>query len=154
MRKNARPKTAADAAAMINIDPFFLLQRNKAVLRMDGDRVAISRRFLVDLLRPTLLMVRFDADFYRLTYPDLADAEREGVITDLQEHYVAFGYFENRLPCEVEVDGSFYAREYPDVAAAIIEGKTPSPQAHFNAAGFAEGRLPRKGWAFRDLLSD
>jgi hypothetical protein len=109
---------------------------------------------LLDLLRPTLLMVRFDPDFYRSTYPDLAEAEREGVITDLREHYMNFGYLENRLPCDVGVDGSFYAREYPDVAAAIIEGRMPSAQAHFNATGFAEGRLPRKGWTFRELIGD
>jgi hypothetical protein len=135
------------------IEPFSVLQRSKSIIRLESERALLSRSFMVELMRPALASIRFDADFYRRTYKDLAEAERNGVITDLHEHYINFGFFESRVPSEVEVDGSFYAREYPDVAAAIIENKVPSAQHHFDTVGFAEGRLPRKGWSFADLFN-
>lgn len=103
-------------------------------------------------MSPLLSRIKFDAAFYRQRYKDLAEAEAKGLIVNLHEHYLRFGYFENRMPCLVEVDGSFYAREYPDVAVAILESRIASAQSHFETSGFVEGRLPRRGWTFADLL--
>jgi hypothetical protein len=119
---------------------------------LDG-RVSVPREFFAELLSPMLSRIRFDVAFYRRTYVDLAQAEARGIIADLRTHYMQFGFFENRLPCFVEVDGAFYAREYPDVAGAIVENRTPSAQAHFDLIGFSEGRLPRRGWKFADLMA-
>lgn len=96
--------------------------------------------------------IKFDPVFYRAQYPDLAEAEAKGMITDLRDHYQRFGYFEDRLPAPVPVDGAFYARRYPDVAVAILENRTPSAQVHFEQVGFREGRIPYQGWSFSELL--
>ena len=63
------------------------------------------------------------------------------------------GYFENRLPCRVDVDAAFYTRTYPDVGDAVIAGRVASPAWHFETFGFREGRLPRQGWQFADLVA-
>lgn len=136
------------------LGPYSEYIKSRKIIEMSNDSVTISREFFIELFEPVLSRIRFDADFYRKTYDDVAQAERQGLIGDLRQHFIRFGFFENRLPCLVEVDGAFYAREYPDVAVAIIENRVPSAQAHFEASGYAEGRIPRKGWSFADLLRD
>ena len=137
-----------------DIDPFFKLKKEGKILELTESSATIDRKYLVELLWPVLRRVRFDEDYYRSANRDLREAEARGELADLYGHYVNFGFFENRLPCAVEVDGSFYARAYPDVAVAVLENRIPSCQSHFETTGFAEGRLPRKGWQFADLLQD
>jgi hypothetical protein len=119
----------------------------------DAAFVTLSRSLLLDLLRPCLLRVRFDAEYYRRSNPDLAAAEAAGQISSLHEHYLGHGYFENRLPCRVEVDATWYTGTYTDVGEAIIGGRVASPEWHFETFGFREGRLPQRDWSFADLLS-
>lgn len=133
--------------------PYFEFVNEKKVVKLSGEDVVITRDFFVGLLMPLLEKIKFDANFYRAKYPDLAEAEARGIITDLREHYFLYGYFENRLPSSVVVDGAYYARQYPDVAVAILENRTPSAQVHFEQIGFREGRLPRPGWTFSDLMA-
>ncbi|MEI6798761.1 MAG: hypothetical protein WCO04_06035 [Pseudomonadota bacterium] len=134
------------------ISPYFELVNFGKILTVSNDFVTLDRGYLTVLLRPQIEKIQFDEDYYRKRNPDIQDAELRGEITDLHSHYLNFGFFENRLPCLVEVDGFFYARAYPDVAVALLEGRTPSCQTHFETSGFAEGRLPRDGWRFSDLL--
>lgn len=133
-------------------EPAFRLTKSGRLLELRGDQAKVSRDFLVELLAPALRRIRFEEGFYRRQYADLAEAEARGLIADLHDHYLRFGFFEDRLPCHVEVDGGFYAREYPDVAVAILENRVASAQAHFEGVGFREGRLPSRGWSFADLL--
>ena len=134
--------------------PFFELVNRGKVRMVSHDVVTLDRGYLAVLLRPQIEKIWFDEDYYRESNPDIHDAELRGEIPDLHVHYLNFGFFENRLPCPVEVDGFFYARAYPDVAVALLENRTPSCQTHFEMSGFAEGRLPRDGWRFSDLLKD
>jgi hypothetical protein len=136
----------------ISIYPYFTLMKDGRIQRIDDETAIVSRDFLMELLIPMLRRIKFDPIFYRQRYQDLLEAESKGLIADLHDHYLNFGFFENRIPCFVEVDGTFYAREYPDVAVAILENRVASAQTHFETAGFVEGRLPRKGWTFADLL--
>jgi hypothetical protein len=138
----------------VSIQAFFEMKERGQILSVDGASAVLSRPFFVALLRPVLLAVRFDSNFYREINTDLADAERSGALGDLHEHYLNFGFFEDRLPCRVEVDGRFYARAYPDVAVAILEERVKSAQQHFDLVGFREGRLPRAGWSFTDLIRE
>jgi hypothetical protein len=142
-----------DVETQIYAYPYFEFVKNKKIISIVENDAIISRDLLVDLMSPMLRSIKFDPDFYRSRYPDLAKAEAEGIIADLHEHYLRFGFFENRLPCLIEVDGSFYAREYPDVAVAILENRVSSAQSHFEISGFIEGRVPRKGWTFAALVS-
>jgi len=151
-RKRVRSDVAA-AGPRQPIFPYTELLKDKRISEISGETAIVSRAFLTELMLPMLRRIKFDAAFYRQRYKDLAEAEARGLVPDLHEHYLHFGFFENRLPCLVEVDGSFYAREYPDVAVAILENRIPSAQAHFESSGFIEGRLPRKDWSFADLLA-
>jgi hypothetical protein len=136
------------------ISPFFRFKKEGKIIEIDDSVATVSRSFLVELLWPTLKRIRFDEKYYRTANKDLREAEEAGRLKDLYSHYINFGYFENRLPCAVEVDGTFYARSYPDVAVAVLENRVPSCQNHFETTGFAEGRLPRRGWQFADLVQD
>ncbi|HYZ33568.1 MAG TPA: hypothetical protein VE684_14960 [Crenalkalicoccus sp.] len=143
---------AAPPLVLSNIHSFAQWTREGKLVLQESGTATMSRDLLIGLLRPMLERVAFDANWYRAQYPDLARAEAEGVIQDVREHYIEFGFFENRLPCFVEVDAAFYGREYPDVAAGIAKGVVRSAQWHFEAFGFREGRLPRRGWRFADLI--
>jgi hypothetical protein len=90
--------------------------------------------------------IRFDDSYYLRTYPDVAEALANGRFRDAHHHYVEFGYFEDRLPCEVEVDAAFYFRAYPDIKDAVSGGAIPSAQVHFERYGYQEGRSPREDW--------
>lgn len=149
----AKPASAGAAARGVALKTFALMVREGTIRLGDGGAQAtISRAVMLGLFRPLLTQVRFDAEFYRRMNPDLARAEATGIIKNLHEHYLEFGYFEDRLPCAVEVDAAFYTREYPDVAASILERTVKSPQWHFESFGFKEGRLPRANWSFADLM--
>ncbi len=134
------------------VHPFFVLQRLRCIQSLNNDNATISRAFLTALMKPIVASIRFDETFYRRTYSDLSEAEQAGHISNLHDHYVNFGFFEDRLPCHVPVDGAFYAREYPDVAVAILENRVESAQLHFESVGFREGRLPSRNWSFKTLL--
>jgi hypothetical protein len=100
-----------------------------------------------DLLRFALQHVQFDERYYLRSNPDVADALADGLFTDAHSHYVEFGYFEDRLPFEVEVDNAFYYRASPDIKACVDNGTIPSAQARFERHGYKEGRLPRDDWS-------
>ncbi|MBV1797733.1 hypothetical protein [Siccirubricoccus sp. G192] len=133
--------------------PFAEWAREGDLRLMDGSKMmAVSRPLFMALLRPKLRKIKFDASYYRRANPDLLQAETAGIVKDLHEHYIEFGYFESRLPSFVEVDGAFYGREYPDVAVGVLERTVKSAQWHFETIGFKEGRLPRRGWSFSELI--
>jgi FMN phosphatase YigB (HAD superfamily) len=71
----------------------------------------------------------FDPDWYRATYPDLAQ------LPDLLLHYLRQGYREGRNPGPL-FDGARYLRENPDVEQAGV-----NPVAHFLRAPASEGRV-------------
>jgi hypothetical protein len=100
-----------------------------------------------DLLRFALEHVRFDERYYLRSNPDVAGALADGLFANAHNHYVEFGYFEDRLPFHVEVDNAFYYRAYPDIKACVDSGTIPSAQAHFERHGYKEGRLPRDDWS-------
>lgn len=148
----ARPMPRQLEPTLPDILPYYEFVKKKQIIELRDEIATVGRDFLTDLMAPMLRRIRFDAEFYRKNYPDLAEAEERGLIFDLHQHYVMFGFFENRMPCLVEVDGAFYAREYPDVAIAILENRVASAQVHFETSGFVEGRLPRRGWSFAHLI--
>lgn len=152
MSISGQPLSDVDDEADAEIPTHAELVRGGRLIELSETTATIDRTFFVELLWPTLRKLRFDEEYYRSANKDIREAEARGVIKDLYWHYVHFGFFEDRLPCLVEVDAAFYTRTYPDVAAAIVENRVASCQAHFESRGFAEGRLPRRGWRFADLM--
>jgi hypothetical protein len=135
-------------------EPAFGLLRFGVIKREHGlvwpstsNKIALPASLFRDLMMCALERVRFDEGYYLRTYPDVADALANGLLTDAHRHYLEFGYFEDRLPFRVEVDSAFYFRMYPDIKAGVNAGTIPSAQAHFERHGYKEGRLPREDWS-------
>jgi hypothetical protein len=112
--------------------------------------VQISEEFFLDLMRSTIDKIYVDEEWYRYSYTDIDSAISSGRFQSARQHYVEFGFFEDRLPRFIEVDRDFYLETYPDVSASIRSGTISSPQWHFDNYGFREGRLPRNGWRLLD----
>lgn len=104
--------------------------------------LAVEKHFFQECMAPTLERIRVDDFWYLDTYQDVAEAMRMGLVASAKDHYVRFGYFENRLPCNIVADDKWYLNVYPDVNDAIKRNQFPSAQEHFIAVGYAEGRLP------------
>jgi hypothetical protein len=121
-------------------------QTNNIPWPLQGDYVQVSKEFFLALLRSTVDKIYVDEEWYRYSYPDINAAIAAGRFQSARQHYVEYGFFEDRLPRLIEVDNEFYLELYPDVSASIQSGTINSPQWHFDNYGFREGRLPRNGW--------
>ena len=104
--------------------------------------VAVDKNHLVDFMKPLLRSIYFDAEWYVSSNPDIAQAISDGVVDSAEDHYVTFGYYEHRMPYEIEVDQPWYIIQYPDVAEAITKGTFANAREHYYLVGFKEGRLP------------
>ncbi|MBV1835598.1 hypothetical protein KUA02_16795, partial [Komagataeibacter pomaceti] len=81
-----------------------------------------------------LLLEGFDPEYYRRTYPDVAESGMDPLA-----HYLEYGraegrsYAQNTFP--EGFDPEYYRRTYPDVAESGME-----PLTHYLEYGRAEGR--------------
>jgi hypothetical protein len=126
-------------------DPFesFSLLKMQGLLTPEGNtHFRVERAFLISLMAKRLADMKFDEAWYLSKYPDVREAIKRGAIASGREHYIQFGYFENRMPIALLVNEKWYLDTYPDVAKAIKAGVYKSGQAHFDQAGFGEGRMP------------
>jgi hypothetical protein len=105
------------------------------------NEVTIPSDFLRFLFEVILRMAHFDEERYRLMNADLADAEKDGRIPSLYEHFLKTGWFEGRTPGEYSLDEAWYLSAYEDIALAVREGRLDSVRRHFNEIGQAEGRV-------------
>ena len=117
-------------------------------MRINRDRlnsrskIAIDAKLLRLILQSAVAHLPFSPEFYRRTYPDIADAAAAGQIPDLHRHYVETGFFEGRIGAPPPVDEAFYTGMYPDVAQAVLRGDVASGREHYLRSGVAEGRVP------------
>jgi len=111
--------------------------------------IAVDRDHLVDFMKPSLRPIHVDSIWYVQAHPDVAEAIRKGIVADAKDHYVTYGYYEHRMPYEIDVEENWYLAQYPDVNAAVASGEIETARHHFYAAGFKEGRLPYAGFTFR-----
>jgi hypothetical protein len=105
-------------------------------------------RCLASLAEIKALIARFLAGipvnerWYFDNYPDVrAVAERDSNFT-ANIHFVQNGYFESRLPFEMQVDEDWYLKAYPDVAEQVQKSNLPSGSYHYVKYGYREGRMP------------
>ncbi len=117
-------------------------------LRINRDRlnskskIAIDAKVLRVLLQALAAQLPFSEEFYRETYPDLADAVDSGQIPDLHSHFIEAGFFEGRFGAPPPVEDAYYSAAYVDVAQAVARGDVASCAEHYMRAGAAEGRVP------------
>lgn len=102
----------------------------------------ISEFVFIEVIKLLLQSVDVDETWYRVKYPDVADAIDEGMFRSAKHHFIEAGYFEGRLPAELVVNEEWYAAEYQDVAERVKEGMFPSLTQHFREHGYNEGRRP------------
>ena len=107
-----------------------------------GEMVHLPWKDLCQIISNLLIAVEVDEEWYKQTYPDVAQAIASGTEKSAKQHFITSGYFEGRLPKKITVDEAFYCATYPDVATGIEEGFFDSAQEHFDQAGVKEGRLP------------
>ncbi len=123
--------------------PFSKLKGSFRVVSIGGQlKLDMTYDELVDAIKKLLLAVPVDEDWYRKSYPDVAEAIDSGTYRNAKHHFVDYGYFEGRRPFLPEVEAEFYLKNNPDVQKGIAEGTIKSPTAHFIEHGYDEGRLP------------
>ena len=81
------------------------------------------------------IQVIFDATWYLNEYRDVSRVK-----FDALEHYLTFGIFENRSPCQW-FDARFYAMTNPDVVKANVPCLI-----HYLKSGYVESREPSQGF--------
>jgi hypothetical protein len=115
----------------------------------DGTHYAVDKFFLVECLEAYIASIHFDESWYLMTYPDVAAAIAQEHAPDAHRHFLTHGYFENRMPYEIEIDDEWYRKTYPDVDEAIMMSSFASAKDHFQRIGYIEGRLPYPGFELR-----
>jgi hypothetical protein len=125
------------------LPPFETLRSNVTITTVKGElMVSCSYEIFVQLIRRLIADAQVDEAWYLESYPDIADAIRQGVVASAKVHFVQDGYFEGRLPFEITVDEKYYLANNTDVTDHVRKGDVMSGQQHFNENGYREGRLP------------
>jgi hypothetical protein len=130
--------------------PFSTLINKKVVIPSARTTYfSVDRNHFIDLMKPVLMQVYVDEDWYVTFYPDVAQAIGENVVASATDHYVSYGFYEHRLPYAIDVDEPWYVSEYQDVRDAVNNGFFPSARDHFLEAGYREGRMPFANFALK-----
>jgi hypothetical protein len=120
---------------------FDVVMKKLEIRAREGAVVVLSHEKLRALVRGFLELVQVDEEWYRSTYPDVAEGIANGTVPSAKDHFIHDGYFEGRLPHDVEIDDVWYYETYPDVAANFKAGG-PSAKEHYLEHGYREGRSP------------
>jgi hypothetical protein len=102
--------------------------------------VAVTRKFLRELISELARRMRMDENWYAETYPDVEGARLAGDVESLREHFAKSGYIEGRLPAALPFDPQWYRRHYRDIADAFPSADPDAMREHFLASGYFEGR--------------
>jgi hypothetical protein len=128
-----------------------LLNKKLVVPSQKTPYMAIDRTYFASVLAPSLTGVFVDETWYLEHSPDVADAITRGEFSSAQEHYAKVGFYEHRMPYEIDVDEEWYLENYPDIAAAVQKGVFASGRAHFYHLGYREGRFPHPNFMLRTV---
>ena len=112
----------------------------------EGNTPLTADNNLIKCIKLLLRGVYVDEDWYRIQYPDVAEAIIGGGFISAKHHFVENGYFEGRKPSAVIVDDGWYGKAYADVFEAAKIGELGSFQEHFEKFEEREGRFPRQDW--------
>ena len=110
---------------------------------------AVESHLFYELMSLFLAHVRIDEEWYLEKHPDIKEAIAKRVVSGARDHFLRFGFYEHRMPYQIDVDEAWYQGTYPDVAEAVRKEEFVSGQEHFETSGYREGRLPFAGFALR-----
>ena len=127
-----------------------VLARRMVVPSTRTGYVAVDQFLFFDLMARRLIEVPVDEDWYLAKYPDIQQAIASGAVKSAKHHYARFGYFEHRMPRDIQVDPVWYLKAHPDVQDAINQKVYATAQEHYEINGFREGRLPYAGFNLFD----
>jgi hypothetical protein len=106
------------------------------------NEIILKKSVFQHILCAALRSVQVDENWYLEKYDDVREAIAKKKTACARDHYINYGYFENRQPFAIKVDEAYYLQMNPDVAAKVVAGAFKSGQEHFEQSGFREGRLP------------
>ena len=139
-------KASVIVSGFLEPAPFAVLRKQVEALK------SLSREEQVSILTccslASLQVVRFDETWYLSAYPDIQAAVEKGEFNSGLHHYEVLGYFEGRLPFEIDVDEEYYSQQNPDVRRAITTGMVAGAKLHFLTKGYKEGRVPSRDYSF------
>jgi hypothetical protein len=137
----------------MNVASFATLINQKVLIPSQRTQyVAVDKEHLIDLLRPTLKTIYVDPDWYLQSNPDIAEAIAVGTVVNAADHYVTYGYYEHRMPYEIQVEEDWYLAQYSDVKEAVAKGVFSSARDHYYVVGYKEGRLPHANFSLRLII--
>src|SRR5450759_2919197 len=97
------------ASAWLKLPTFAALLNQKIIILSESsDYIAVDQYFFNDCLRPLIDNVQLDEQWYLHKYPDVRQAIAKKIVKDAKDHFMRFGYFEHRLPYNIEVQEDWY----------------------------------------------
>jgi hypothetical protein len=126
-----------------------LLNKKYIVPSQKTPYVAVDRAYFATVLAPSLSGVYVDEEWYLSHSPDVAEAIARGDFASARDHFAKVGFYEHRMPYEIDVDEEWYLENYPDIATAVGKGVFASGRAHFYELGYREGRFPHANFMLR-----
>ncbi len=137
---------------MVRVASWATLQNEKTIISpAKGSYVAVDRAFLLSCLTGMISTIYVDEAWYLDANADVAEVVRQGLLESAREHYLVFGFLENRLPYSIDVEEDWYLEQYHDVREAVQTGVFASAQDHFTTVGYKEGRHPYPGFLLRTI---
>jgi hypothetical protein len=131
-----------------------LLNKKLVVPSVKTPYVAVDRVFFNTLVALGLVNIYVDETWYLERFPDVREGIERGEFTNAAEHYAKVGFYEHRMPHEINVDEDWYLENYPDIATAVTKGVFPSGHAHFYRVGYREGRFPHPNFTLRSAQDE
>lgn len=128
-----------------------LINRKLVVPSQKTPYLAVDRQFFAQILAEMVARIHVDAAYYLAHSPDVAQAIARGEFASAADHFVKVGFYEHRMPYDIEVDETWYLENYADIADAVKKGVFASGSAHFQLTGYREGRFPHAHFKLRTL---
>ena len=126
-----------------------LTNKKLVVISQKTAYLAVDRDFFVGIMSPALAKIAVDEEWYLAHSPDVREAIERKQFASAIEHYARVGFYEHRMPYEIQVDEEWYLENYPDIATAVNKGVFESGKAHFYLLGYREGRFPHPNFSLK-----
>ena len=130
-----------------------LLNKKLVVPSQKTEYIAVDRNFFADVFAKTLLDVYVDESWYLEQSPDVSEAVRNKDFSSATDHFINVGFYEHRMPYEIDVNETWYLANYPDISEAVKKGVFSSGRAHFYLLGYKEGRFPHPKFELKTRAS-
>jgi hypothetical protein len=126
-----------------------LLNKKLVVPSQKTAYFAVDRSFFVQVFSTVIANIFVDEGWYLNFFPDVQEGITRKDFRDASDHFVKAGFYEHRMPYEIDVDEAWYLDNYRDIADAVRSGTFASGRDHFYIIGYREGRFPHAEFTLR-----